>query len=182
MTSSNHFQCAKIEKWLIERLSESLAPEIEAQVDDHLAHCASCRQFQAHLEQVQATLHCDGERPVSPNTAIQARLRARLRERAKSRRPSLGAVFQRIVTYRIPAYQVALALIVVVFLTMWFGQSPQTETPSPGMIEIPTQIAVPQEVDDSSLLAYLDLMKEQKPGRTVAEDSVLTRYLVPIGQ
>ena len=84
-------RCERFEELLSQRLDQPLPPEEERELEDHLAHCPSCRALAADLEQLCGQFACLEELP-APEGFVQGvmdRIRALEPEQAPAETPEV---------------------------------------------------------------------------------------------
>lgn len=71
-------RCERFEELLSQRLDQPLPPQEERELEDHLAHCPSCRALAADLEQICGQFACLEELPAPEGFAqgVMDRIRA----------------------------------------------------------------------------------------------------------
>lgn len=167
--------CPEVEQLLIKEQNEVLAESERIRVERHLETCVHCQQFRQNLQALPALLSVEREE-LTPDTAIRENLLQRMRSLHTVKRHAAPSRWRRLMDIRIPAYQAALAVLVVGLLIFAFDRIPLTRV-SPfrqqkEMTSVQQQIRMPFNVVD-----YLSVLARQKIGMTVAEDSLLTRYI-----
>ncbi len=167
--------CPEVEQLLLKQQNETLAETERVRVEAHLATCSHCQQFGQNLQKLHASLAVEQE-GLTPDPAIRDNLLQRIRAVKMRKRHVVPSRWRRLMDIRIPAYQAALAVLVVGLLIFIFDRVPLPAVPRPAppnaTISVQPQIRVPFHVVD-----YLGVLARQKIGMTVSEDSLLTRYI-----
>ena len=173
-------QCDEVERLLIKKDVGGLTPDEDLRLKNHLELCERCRSYQSALSNVRNSVQIDSEKKLLPDPAI----RQNIIRRMKAIQPEEIGVFQsgwehirNILAYRIPVYQtlagVALIFLISVGINRLFVSAGRetSELQSFAQVETvgPTQIRVTET---------LQIIDQQKIGRSAKEDPVLTRFLV----
>lgn len=177
---SPNMRCDKIERLLVNRLLGDLTTDENLSVEGHLRICPQCRSYQIALLNMQNAMQAEGEKRLTPDPAIRENVIRRMRAARSREAGILGNVlgsFRRAFAYRIPVYQAALgvALIVVMSLTLRHLPSSALQEPSEVRPLVRLEMPPPSEI---SVLDNLEVVRQQKIGRSVREDTTLTRFVV----
>lgn len=175
-----HTNCDDVERLLIHRVFDELTPEVNLSVEKHLKSCDRCRSYQKTLLNLQNSIQIRAEEKLVPDPAI----RQNIIQRMKTLKPVESGIFAKgwhfirsVFEYRIPVYQplAGAVLIMLIFLAgRQLSFSPDQKTPEPHSL---TQIETPTPAQ-MSVIDNLEILKQQKIGRNVKEDTTLTRFIV----
>ncbi len=172
--------CDEIEQLLINRTCDRLTEEEERLLQEHLAVCARCREYQTSLEEVVEAVKPQDRGSLVPDPAIRENILKRmgmlkpqkigLLERAwKSTRSTFA--------HPIPVYQAVLGAALIFLLSVGLRHLPsstvrEVSQPRP-LVRVETTLPSQLGVIDN-----LDIVKQQKIGQSVTEDTTLTRFIV----
>lgn len=180
--SDSNKRCEKIERLLIRQEIETLTTQEASEISSHLEQCESCRRFLTTLKKLPDTLSVQQQSVFQPSPSIRSVLRERFNhqyshEILKGRnKGNVLAFLSGIFSYRVPVYQVALMVIILLVLVMLIIQ-PDGMMRSANYNEAlfpETELVAPVQFTSVDNLRLLD---RQQIGRTVSEDSVLTRFI-----
>jgi predicted anti-sigma-YlaC factor YlaD len=172
--------CEKIEELLMRRTCDRLTVEEERLLGKHLAACTRCREYHQALEKVVEAVKPQENRGLVPNPAIRENILKRMRmlkpqkigllERAwKSTRSAFA--------HPIPVYQAVLGAALIFLLSVGLKHLPSStvrEVSQPRPL-VRMEAALPSQL---GVIDNLDIVKQQKIGQSVTEDTTLTRFIV----
>ena len=172
--------CDQIEGLLIQRHFDQITQDQSLLVEEHLKCCDRCRSYQKILSCLQESMQIGTEDRLVPDPAI----RENVIRRMKTVKAQQSGIFENIwqsvkgvFEYRVPVYQAlfAVTLIALIFLGVrQLNFSTYQEAPSSqGVVQL--QMPISTEV---SVIDNLEIVKQQKIGRSVGEDINLTRFIV----
>jgi hypothetical protein len=178
--NSPDVNCDSIEHLLIKKSIDELTDEEKGLIQEHLRLCERCRNYQSALLGLKESMRISAEKKLAPHPSI----RETVIERMKSLRPQeagfLGRAFQSVIhifEYRIPVYQALSGAVLVVLILVAMKQfSFTTERKTTGLhslTQIETSITAQMRVIDD-----LSILKQQKIGQNVKDDTTLTRFIV----
>jgi len=177
MKTSKNIKCAEVERWLITDELKKLSPEKVSLIKNHISSCERCQSFQHLIVNLQQSLHINENDQLKPNPIIKKRLLQKMKEKKTARKHFFQTIID-VLEFRIPVYH-ALAGVTILLLIFWgiekFSFSfdwREVKQNYFSRIEIP--VSSPIYVVDN-----LKVLEQQKIGKTVKEDSLLARYIVP---
>lgn len=175
MTSIN--DCKKIKDFLIkQRCGDELTKEEDAIVKYHLSHCADCKEYFKLVHTITRSRMTD---PVDL-TDIKLNLKRILfpvdkRNNQKRFILQIYDYVRNCLSYKIPVYQVTLALIFIFLILSRYNEGPSMQNrrivqhPNPQV-----ETTVPQQYN--YILDNLRFIEEQRTGETVNEDSSVLKF------
>jgi hypothetical protein len=173
--------CREIEDFIIKDYLNELNKKQQKLVLQHVHACNNCSKYAKIVHQISGSLQQTENIP-RPDPEIRKHLLfiMKMKKDNKVRKSGhfLNTIF-RFFEYRIPIYQAVLAalLIAVLLLTVDSiflpARSNRYSTTNYFIMEF-------NDLPHPSALNYPELLNEQKPGRNVKEDSILTRYMVTV--
>jgi len=175
-----NMNCDGIEALLIQRHFDEITRDQSLLVEKHLKLCDRCRSYQKTLLSLQKSMQIGRGEKLGPDPAIRQNIIGRM----KTVRPQEPGIFARgwhyirsVFQYRVAVYQAlfGVALIVLIFLGVrQLNFTTDREYPSPqGVVQL--QVPLSTEV---SVIDNLEIVKQQKIGRSVSEAITLTRFIV----
>jgi len=173
--------CKDIERLLTLKSCDRLTEEENQTIEKHLTSCEHCRSYQNNLLNIQYSMKVDADVKLIPNPGI----RQNIIQRMKVVKHEESGLFQQgwrymknVFEYRIPVYQALLGVagILLIFIAINQPSVFFDWKPSERQALIEKEIVVSDQV---YVIKNLDMIKQQKIGRNVREDSVLVRYIVP---
>lgn len=173
-------RCDEAERLLIKKDVDGLTPQENLLLENHLKSCEQCRSYQNALSNVRRSVEMDSEEKLIPDPAI----RQNIIRRMKTVKPEETGVFQsgwqhirNILAYRIPVYQtlagVALIFLISVGINQLFVSTDRETSELPSFAQVETIGATQIRVTES-----LEIIDQQKIGRSVKEEPELTQFLV----
>ncbi len=174
--------CAIIQDLLIKKDFAELAAHENETLTGHLQQCEACRAFQQILLNVQQAIQSATEEILVPHPAIRQNLRNRLRRAKPTRQVPQGlreiwGTLLDILRLRIPVYQAVLGTAII--FAVFVGIDKLNARGEREMLQRllseqnGKQTFVPSEAPHH--IAQID---SQKIGRSVAEDSLLMKFIV----
>jgi predicted anti-sigma-YlaC factor YlaD len=172
-------ECKPIRDLLTRRISEKLTEAENSQLQSHLASCQECRAFQDILLKMQDAVKIEDRPGLVPNPAIRENVLRRMRPQKHRRKITMHNFIKaakRALEFRIPVYQAVLSALVIFVLAFALRHL----SPTVGQHVNLSPAALPNEsvVDGTPVLDNLNIIKQQKIGTNMQEDSVLTRFVV----
>jgi hypothetical protein len=172
--------CDDIQRLLVNKISDELTRDEHRLVEEHLKSCGHCRSYQNTLLKLQSSMQISEEEKLVPDPAIRENILQRMKTSQPQETGILRSTWQyvrSVFEYRVPVYQTlsGLALIALIFLaTRQISFSPDQRPPEPRSL-IRMEMPTPTQM---SVVDNLDIIDKQKIGRSVTEDSALTRFIV----
>ncbi len=172
--------CDQIEMLLVSMTYDQLTEDENRLIEEHLAACERCRRYQHAISRLKSAVGIGEEEKLAPHPSIRENLVRRIKQLKVEERGVWDRIWKSIkaaFTYRIPAYQavVGIALIVVMSLTLRNLPSSALQEPSE---ERPLVRMEMPEPSDMGVIDNLDVIRQQKIGKSVTEDTSLTRFIV----
>jgi anti-sigma factor RsiW len=176
----NTADCQQVEELLMRQLFGELTANETQELNNHLTICAHCQSYRRRLTSFQQSINIKNSRSIRPNPAIRKRIIQKVKCLHPKRASFLQIMWQKMVgmlQYRIPVYQgfIGMAVSLLIFLAInYFSISakhhPITSPESRAMGEVTaTQLNV---------INSLEIIGQQKIGKSVNEDTLLTRFIV----
>jgi predicted anti-sigma-YlaC factor YlaD len=174
--------CASVQELLLKKDFADLTEHESLMLTEHLQQCESCRALEQVLLKMQQAMQPVADEILVPNPAIRQDLRNRIRRTQPARHTSNGLrevwiAFRDILRLRIPVYQAVLgaAVVFVVFIGIdQLNAHGERETLRRLLSEQNGQRAIVHS-EVPHRIAQID---SQKIGRSVAEDSLLMKFIV----
>lgn len=132
MNNAIHF--TDIEELALHRSFGELTPEEQAAVLIHLGSAGAYDNLRSTLLHAREELALEQVR-LEPRAATRTALLQAMQARQKSRSEPVTARLTKILTYRLPAYQLAAAVVVAIAAVLLLGRAPE-----PGVQQAPPQI------------------------------------------
>lgn len=173
-------ECDEIELLLLRQQVERLSSEENSRLQQHLKICIHCQNYGRQLANLHHAMAIDPTGHLTPDPAIRTVVMNRLRQRKPEKQGILNSLWQwlsKVLEYRIPVYQglvgVACGLLIFV-LVKYFPNSGRS-----GWERSQHQFHLADTtVYQINVIQNLDLIEDQKIGKSVLEDSLLTRFVV----
>ena len=175
-----HIACDQIEGLLTQRHFDEITQDQSLLIEEHLKSCDKCRSYQKTLSGLQTSMQTTAEAKLAPDPAIRQNVIRRMKTAKALEAGILARGWQYIrngFQYRIPVYQALFGVVLIALIFVGIRQLPLSahrEVPTTqGVIRL--QMPVSTEV---SVIDNLEIVKQQKIGRNVGEDTTLTRFIV----
>jgi anti-sigma factor RsiW len=172
--------CDQIEMLLVSRNYEQLTDDENRLVEEHLVACERCQRYQHAISRLKNAFRMGEEETFAPDPSIRENIIQRMRqlkgeevgvwERA---RKSIRTAF----TYRIPAYQAVVGIALIVLMSFTLKNLPSSALQEPSEERPLVRLAMP-ETSEMEIVDDLGVLKQQKIGRNVTEDTTLMRFVV----
>ena len=177
---SPNMRCHDIERLLVNRLLDKLTADENLSVEEHLRICPQCRSYQIALLNMQNTMQSEGEERLAPDPATRENVIRRMKA-ARSREAgilsNLVESVRRAFAYRIPVYQAALGVVLIVAMSLTLRHLPSSALQEPSEVRPLVRLEMPPP-SEISVMDNLEVVRRQKIGRSVREDTTLTRFVV----
>lgn len=172
-------RCGDIEELLIKQKSEILSEKEIALLQNHLKTCKHCQSYQTRLAYIQASMPISKNSPLKPDPAIRQSLINRMKALKPQKYWGIDSLRQKILTvleYRIPVYQglIGLACSWLIFVAIQYFSFLQSRSVSSEYYRMMSDAKYYQ----INVIQNLQIIEQQKIGKTVREDSLLTRFVV----
>jgi predicted anti-sigma-YlaC factor YlaD len=173
-------QCDEVEHLLVKKDVDGLTPDEDLRLENHLRLCERCRSYQSALLDLRNSVQIDSEEKLMPDPSIRQNIVQRMSALKQKETSILSSPWQfaaKILAYRIPVYQ-TLAGVVLIFLVSFginqlFLTIERESLKQPSFAQVETVGATQIRVTES-----LQIIDQQKIGRSAKEDVALTRFLV----
>ncbi|MBN2089917.1 zf-HC2 domain-containing protein [candidate division KSB1 bacterium] len=174
--------CEVIQGLLIQKNFDELSPGQKEVVETHLQTCSGCHHFQSVLIKMNALSDFRNENKLVPPEIIYQRLKQRVIAKQKANIPIFQQgreLLKNLMNYRIPAYQVILAgvmILLIFFISRQITFEDKFKTPispSVSMVEMPV-------VETMQVLNPHDVLRKQIIGQSVKEDTALYRFIITV--
>ena len=177
----NGLACDAAQELLLKKNFESLAQTEALALAVHLQHCRPCAAFQMNLAHIAKFIRVSASESLAPDPAIRERLRNQFtpsRQAVKASNKIWRTVTEAL-NFKIPAYQAVLGMVVVAVMFLAFGK---LSAPGDGKVTIHAQMAETknQRLAPPAALNHVAEIDSQKIGRTVADDSLLMKFMVAV--
>jgi hypothetical protein len=172
--------CDDIEQLLIKRNIDGLTQNENLLVEKHLKFCERCKNYQSTLLNLQESMQIEPEEKLIPDPAIRQNIIQRMRAAQSKEQGIFQNGWQYIRTaleYRIPVYQTLLGIVLIFLISLSINRLFLTPEKEPLKLQSFAQIETLTS-SQMSVIENLDILDQQKIGRTVKEDPSLTRFTV----
>lgn len=173
-------KCLQIQDLLIKNQFEEISDLEKKTINLHLESCVECRHYRSIVKRMKMELAHDEEISISSHPLTKHILLERfkvVKGKNKSKFPEIVNQIKTAFSYRIPVYQIALAAFFFLLLmfsvqrfSVPFGQG-KTQGSSVNFLADSTSYQQLNVIKDP------DILTQQKLGRTIHEDSVLTSFI-----
>ncbi len=174
--------CSRIEHLIIRQMTSNINDKEKKLVDDHLKTCKKCLRFRHVLMRIRSSFASDALSQLNPSPDVRLNLMNEmemLQRAEKGFADKISDALYSLFAYRIPVYQVVLAIILIsgIFLGKSLFFQPQNTSAFPSDASITKNEII---VDQPKIRAHLQIVNRQKTGESIKEDSVLTKFIVTI--
>ena len=171
--------CAAAQDLLIKKDFESLAKDEASALAGHLQQCGQCVAFQNNLMNIAKFIRVSASENLAPDPAIRQHIRSKI----KPPRQAAGGLSEiwhsvlEVLNVKIPVYQAVLgmAVVAVMFIAL-------DKLNARGDGEIAERAQVTQKENQAlappAVMNHVAEIDSQKIGRTVADDSLLMKFMV----
>ncbi len=173
-------KCEAVEQLLIKQGIERLSADENSLLQNHLKTCIHCQEYQNQLVSIRSSITINQKSPLKPDPAIHQSLMNRMKTLKPNKQWFFDSFWQRLLNvleYRIPVYQgligLACSLLIFVVINYFsFSSQHQAVTPQYEMRMADTTFY------QLNVIKNLQIIEQQKIGKNVSEDSLLTRFIV----
>ncbi len=172
--------CDQIEMLLVSRTCDQLTDDENRLVEEHLVACQRCRRYQNAISRLKSAVRIGEEEKLAPDPCIRENLGQRMKE---LKTEEIGVLerawksFRGAFAYRIPVYQAVLGIALIVVMSLTLKSLPSSALQEPSEDRHLVRMAMP-EPSEMGVIDNLDVLKQQKIGRNVTEDTTLMRFVV----
>lgn len=173
-------KCEEIEELLIRQNIENFSEEENSILQNHLKTCKRCQSYQNQLTFIQTSIPISQKSPLKPDPAIRQAVINKINTFKPQKYNIVDSLWQRILNileYRIPIYQglIGIACSLLIFVAInYFSLSSQRELERPRYQNMMADTTFYQ----INVIKNLQIIEQQKIGKNVREDSLLTRFIV----
>jgi hypothetical protein len=180
--SNNHPKpnCDDIEKLLVCHTYESLSDSENLQLEEHLSECSRCRDYRDTLLELKNMVRIREEKEPIPDPAIRNNIIRRMKEMKPQKIGIPEKAWQSIkgaFAHPIPVYQAVFGMALILLLSFGLRHLPSSavrEATEPNIL-VRTETPLPFQL---GVVDNLEVVKQQKVGWSVREDSTLARFIV----
>ena len=172
---SKNIDCGYIEKIIFEDSIEDISEIEKTKILDHISECMICKRSEKLMEILSDSLLTEFEnsRLVAKPETIKS-LRNVINPASRDKRSLFGFI-EGFLEFRVPVYQVIIALLVIVLIII-FVNNPRQEFDS-----LNNNISFIAEIDSNKILMNFqnspDMIKNSSKGKSFVEDSVLSSFI-----
>jgi hypothetical protein len=180
MHKNQKMKCEAVEELLIKQNFERLSEDENTLLQNHLKTCKHCQNYQNQFASLQSSIRIKEKSPLKPDPGIRQILLNRMEALKPKKHQVFDSLWQKILNlleYRIPVYQglIGLACSFLIFLVIhYFSFSSQQQARST-QYELSTADTTFYQIN---VIKNLQIIEQQKIGKNVSEDSLLTRFIV----
>lgn len=175
----NGLACDATQELLIKRGFESLAEEEVFALAEHLQHCEPCAAFHRNLVNITKFTRVSPSENLVPDPAIRVYIRNQFIPSPQTV-GGLSKIWHSVfaaLNNKIPAYQAVLGMAVVAVMFLAFGKLRARDdgeiAKRTQMTQTATHVLAP-----ATAINHIAEIDSQKIGRTVADDSLLMKFMV----
>ncbi|HEX9975564.1 MAG TPA: hypothetical protein VGD14_26165 [bacterium] len=172
--------CKQAEELLVRQVLEDLIENETQELNDHLKICVHCQSYRHQLINFQQSMNIENSRLLKPDPAIRQKIIQQMKSRQPKRVSFVQVIWQRLLgmlQYRIPVYQgvLGMAISLLIFLAVnYFSISTKHHPIAFPEFRAMGEVAATQV----NVINSLEILEQQKIGRSVNEDTLLTRFIV----
>ncbi|MCU0645923.1 MAG: zf-HC2 domain-containing protein [bacterium] len=172
--------CEHAEELLVRQIFEDLTENETQDLNDHLKICMHCQSYRLQLTSFQQSINIENSRLLKPDPAIRKRIIRQMKSWQPKRISFVQVIWQRLLgmlQYRIPVYQgvIGMAVSLLIFLAVnYFSISTKHAPKVAPEFHAMKEVAATQV----NVINSLDILEQQKIGRSAIEDTSLTRFIV----
>jgi hypothetical protein len=170
--------CRQIKILLLEKSPDSCSAAERLLISKHLSECDNCRQFQLLVSNLEKTTSLPSPDFLTPDPQIYRSLINRwsiLHPTPVRKTGKFRETIKAVMSYRVPAYQVVMGLLIAVILAGVYYYLPFSDWQSkPPAVSQPTSDQIRSEFSD--VFIRLDFTTAGNFGINMKEDSILTRF------
>jgi len=173
-------KCSEFEALLIRQNLESLSAVENSLLQQHLKTCIHCQNYGRELTNLQSAMAIDQTSPLKPDPSIRQVVMNQMLKRKPEKQGILNSWWQwlsKILAYRIPVYQGLIGVTCGLLIFVLIHYFPISNQPGLERPHHQTQIA-DTILYQINVIKNLQIIEQQKIGKSVSEDSLLTRFIV----
>jgi len=175
----NGLACAAAQDLLIKKDFEPLAKDEAFALAGHLQQCGHCAAFQNNLASLHDLIHAAAPENLAPDPAIREHVRSKIKPQPQTA-AGLSKIWHsvlEVLNVKIPVYQAVLGMAVVAVMLLALdklnARGDGEIAKRARMTKNENQILAP-----STVMNHIAEIDSQKIGRTVADDSLLMKFIV----
>ncbi|UCE04558.1 MAG: hypothetical protein JSW07_13120 [bacterium] len=174
-----NIRCEDIEELLIRQNFEDLTGNEKSLLQEHVKTCNQCRNYQHQLVNFQNSMTISQKSPLRPDPGIRQTVMDRMNALKPKKYRIFDSLWQRllhILEYRIPVYQglIGIACSLLFFVVInYFSFSNQPQSGSSQYHKMMADTTFHQ----INVIKNLQIIEQQKIGKNVSEDTLLTRFI-----
>jgi predicted anti-sigma-YlaC factor YlaD len=180
--SNDHPQsnCDDIEKLLVCHTYEGLSESENLQLEEHLIECDRCRDYRDSLLELKSIVRIQEEKEPTPDPVIRDNIIRRMKELKPQETGILQKTWQSVrgaFAHPIPVYQAVFGMALILLLSTGLKHLPSSavrEVSEPRVL-VGTETPLPFQL---GVVDNLEVVKQQKVGWSVREDSTLVCFIV----
>lgn len=174
--------CEKIEQLLIQNNIERLTENELYFINNHVTSCSNCQRYQNILENLHSSIEIKQNTELIPDPSISNYIIKRMKTQKPIKIDLSGMIWdalKKTLAYRIPVYQAVIggvSIVLILFLinnipTILEQDFPYQQRYNQASTTIPSQ---------TNVIDNLDIINQQKIGRNVQEDTLLTKFITTV--
>lgn len=173
-------KCDAVEELLIKQNFESLSEDKNTLLQNHLKNCKHCQDYQNQLASLPSSITISEKSLLKPDPAIRQSLLNRMKALKPKKHRVFDSLWQKmlsILDYRIPVYQglIGLACSLLIFVVIHYFSFSNQHQPGSPQYELSMADTTFYQIN---VIKNLQIIEQQKIGKNVREDSLLTRFIV----
>jgi len=173
-------KCDAVEELLIKQSIEKLSADENSLLQNHLKTCVHCQKYQNQLAFIQTSMSVSQKSQLKPNPAIRQSLLNRMKVLKPKKHGTVDSLWQKLLNlleYRIPVYQglIGLACSLLIFVVIHHFSFSNQHLPASPQYELRMSDTTFYQMN---VIKNLQIIEQQKIGKNVREDSLLTRFIV----
>jgi hypothetical protein len=181
MKKVNHLNCSEIENLIIQKNINDLDAEQFSLVEKHMKNCVRCQEFQATLINLNRAMKIEKNEFLKPAPKVYQTILNRMSQIHEKKLSFLDDILEKIyciLDYRIPLYQGILGMMLIGLLVWGTMSLPYGNQQAQFRISVQPQPEQSQ-VKQLNVLNSYEVLKNQKIGKSVSEDTMLIKFLSP---
>jgi hypothetical protein len=177
--NKNGLACDAAQELLIKKDFDALAEQEAFALAEHLQQCGSCVAFQTNLADINKFIRVSAAENLAPDPTIREQVRSKIKP-PRQTIAGLSAIWRsvrEVLNIKIPVYQAALGMAVVAAMLLALDK---LNARGDGEIAKRAQMTQneKQALAPPAVINHVAEIDSQKIGRTVADDSLLMKFMV----
>jgi len=177
----NGLACDAAQELLIKKDFDALAEKEAFALAEHLQQCGHCVAFQTDLAHINQFIRVSALENLAPDPAIREHARSKIKPQRQTA-AGLDEIWhsvREVLNVKIPVYQAVMGMAVVAAIFLAFdklnARGDGEMAKRARMTKNENQILAP-----STVMNHIAEIDSQKIGRTVADDSLLMKFMVTV--